>query len=52
MAQHYIKQLIFSWLRMVHRKVTPCFFLILMRQIGKQIRIRYDFVHYFLHIVG
>ena len=21
MAQHYIKQLIFSWLRMVHRKV-------------------------------
>ena len=41
---------------MVHRKVTPCFFLILMRQIckqiGKQIRIRYDFVHYFLHIVG
>lgn len=30
----------------------PCFFLILMRQIGKQIRIRYDFVHYFLHVVG
>ena len=56
MAQTYVNQLIFSWLRMVHRKITPCFFLILMRQIGKQIgkqiRIRYDFIHYFLHIVG
>ena len=52
MAQSYTKQLIFGWLRMVHRKVTPCFFLILMRQIGKQIRIWYNFVHYFRHIVG
>lgn len=23
MAQHYIKQLIFSWLCMVHRKIKP-----------------------------
>ena len=23
MAQHHIKQLVLSWLRMVHRKVTP-----------------------------
>lgn len=22
MAQHYIKQLIFSWLRMVHREIS------------------------------
>lgn len=25
MAQHYIKQLIFSWLRMVHREIILLF---------------------------
>ena len=42
MAQTYVKQLVFSWLRMVHREVTEI-------EIGNAMRSLFAFIHYFPH---